>query len=166
MRPRSIQLLAGLACTFLFLGLALSRVPLSAVRAALANADAIWIAAAILVYAINLALRAWRWQMILRPVAAIPYPGISRALLVGYGMNTIMPARLGELFRAEFLKRDFGLSRITALTSIVIERLFDGLTVIACLGLGLFFAATAQHGSGALSEMLFTAGALFAAILL
>jgi hypothetical protein len=30
----------------------------------------------------------------------------------------VMPARLGELFRAEFLKQDFGLSRISALTSI------------------------------------------------
>ncbi len=87
-------------------------------------------------YAINLSLRTWRWQIILRPVAAIPYPIVARALLVGYGLNTIMPARLGELFRAEFFKKTFGLSRIWGLTSIVIERLFDGLTVVTCLGIG------------------------------
>jgi glycosyltransferase 2 family protein len=166
MKLRNIQLLAGLACTFLFLGLALSRVPLSAVRAALANAQPIWIAAAILVYAVNLSLRAWRWQIILRPAAAIPYPGMARALVVGYGLNTIMPARLGELFRAEFLKQDFGLSRIAALTSIVIERLFDGLTVVACLGLGLLLAVTTKQNSGVLGEVLVTAGAVFGLILL
>jgi glycosyltransferase 2 family protein len=166
MRLRNIQVLAGLACTFLFLGLALSRVSLSALLAALANAEAIWLAAAILVYATNLSLRAWRWQIILRPVVAIPYPGMARALLVGYGLNTIMPARLGELFRAELLKRDFGLSRISALTSIVIERLFDGLTVVACLGLGLLLAATTKHNSAVLGEVLVTAGAVFGLILL
>lgn len=166
MRLRNIHVLVGLACTFLFLGLALARVSLSAVRAALANAEAMWIAAAILVYAVNLSLRAWRWQIILRPVVAIPYPGMARALLVGYGLNTIMPARLGELFRAEILKRDFGLSRISGLTSIVIERLFDGLTVIACLGLGLLLATTTQHNSGVLGEVLVTAVAVFGVILL
>jgi len=67
-----------------------------------------------------LALRAWRWQVILRPVAAIPYPSVARALLVGYGLNAIMPARLGELFRAEFFKKTYGLSRVWGLTSIVI----------------------------------------------
>jgi hypothetical protein len=43
-----------------------------------------------------------------------------------------MPARLGELFRAEFFKTTFGLSRSWGLSSIVIERLFDGMTVICC----------------------------------
>jgi hypothetical protein len=35
------------------------------------------------VYAVNLSLRAWRWQVILSPVAAIPYPTMARALVVG-----------------------------------------------------------------------------------
>jgi hypothetical protein len=45
---------------------------------------------------------------------------VARALLVGYGLNAIMPARLGELFRAEFFKKTYGLSRVWGLTSIVI----------------------------------------------
>jgi glycosyltransferase 2 family protein len=105
MNARLIQLAVGLVCTLFFLALALYRVQLGAVRTALANADLGWIAAAILVYAGNLGLRAWRWQVILRPVAAIPYSTVTRALLVGYGLNAVMPARLGELFRAEFFKK-------------------------------------------------------------
>jgi glycosyltransferase 2 family protein len=163
---RNFQLLAGLACTLVFLAFALSRVPLSAVRAAVINAQLDWVAAAILVYAVNLALRAWRWQMILRPVAMIPYPTMAKALVVGYGVNTVIPARLGELFRAEFLSRDVGLSRVSALTSIIVERVFDGLAVVACLGLGLLLTAATRHGSEILTEVLVTGGALFAAILL
>jgi uncharacterized membrane protein YbhN (UPF0104 family) len=162
MSVRIIQIIVGLVCTFFFFAFALYQVRLGAVSAALANADPTWIAAAIMAYAANLALRAWRWQMILRPVAPIPYWLVARALVVGYGLNTIMPARLGELFRAEFFKKTFGLSRVWALTSIVIERLFDGLAVVACLGVGLFLAV---HKSRILVDVLVTGGALFGAIL-
>jgi glycosyltransferase 2 family protein len=166
MRSRIIQIIVGLACTFFFLALALYRVQPSSVGAALTNANPVWIGAAILIYAVNLSLRARRWQIILRPVAAIPYPIVARALLVGYGLNTIMPARLGELFRAEFCKKSFGLSRVWALTSIVIERLFDGVTVIACLGIGLFLTTAARQRASILIDVLITGSVFFGVILL
>jgi glycosyltransferase 2 family protein len=166
MRARAIQIILGLACTLIFLGLALYRVPLSAVGTTIARADPIWIAAAIVVYAVNLSLRAWRWRVILRPVAAIPYSVVARALLVGYGLNNIMPARLGELFRAEFVKMNLGLSRVWALTSIIVERLFDGLMVVACLGLGLFLAAATRQNAAVLIDVLMLGGILFGLVLL
>src|SRR5690242_12571606 len=166
MSVRLIQLVIGLACTLFFLAIALYRVQLGAVSAALANANPFWIGAAMLIYAVNLALRAWRWQAILRPVAAIPYPMVARALLVGYGLNAIMPARLGELFRAEFFKKTSGLSRVWGLTSIIIERLFDGITVICCLGVGLLFTAAARPNAGLLINVLETGSVVFGAVLL
>jgi uncharacterized membrane protein YbhN (UPF0104 family) len=117
MNVRVAQIITGLVCTIFFLALALYRVQLGSVGSALAHANPAWIGAAIVAYAVNLSLRTRRWQIILRPVAAIPYRVVGRALLVGYGLNTIMPARLGKLFRAEFFKRSFGLSRVCALTS-------------------------------------------------
>jgi hypothetical protein len=166
MNVRLIQLVIGLACTLFFLVITFYRVQFGAVSAALAGANPLWVAAAMLIYAANMTIRAWRWQVILRPVAAIPYPIVARALLVGYGLNAIMPARLGELFRAEFFKKTYGLSRIWGLTSIVIERLFDGIMVICCLGLGLLLAAAAKPNAGLLINVLVTGGAVFGAVLL
>ena len=164
MKIRIIQIVVGLACTLFFLALALYRVPLEAVGATIASANPICIAAAMSVYAVNLSLRAWRWQIILHPVATIRYSTVARALVVGYGLNAIMPARLGELFRAELLKKDLGLSRTSTLSSIVVERLFDGLTVIGCLGLGLLLAA--RQDTAALVNVLVIASAFFGVILL
>lgn len=166
MNVRIIQIIIGLAGTFFFLALALHHVPKDAVGASLASADPIWIGAAMLVYAIDLSLRAWRWKIILRSVAAVPYPAVARALLVGYGLNAILPARLGELFRAEFLKKSFGLDRIWALTSIVIERLFDGLMVVTCLAIGLLLAVATRQNAGILIDVLVTGSALFGVILI
>jgi glycosyltransferase 2 family protein len=165
MKARTIQIVLGLGCTLLFLAFALYQVPLKAVGLALAEAKPGWIAAAMLVYAVGLSLRARRWQLILRSVAAIPYSAVARALVVGYGLNTIMPARLGELFRAQFLNIQLGLSRVGALTSIVVERLFDGLMVVACLGAGLLLAAAAGQNAGALVDVVITGGVLFGTIL-
>jgi uncharacterized protein (TIRG00374 family) len=166
MNARLIQLVIGLASTLFFLAVAFYRVELGAVRAALSSANPFWIGAGMLIYAINLTLRAWRWQVILRPVAATSYPIVARALLVGYGLNAIMPVRLGELFRAEFFKKTSGVSRVWGLTSIVIERLFDGITVVCCLGVGLLFAAAARPHAGLLINVLVTGGVLFSAVLL
>ena len=164
MNIRTIQIVVGLACTLFFLALALYRVPLEAVGATIASANPIFIVAAMCVYAVNLSLRAWRWQIILRPVASILYSSVGKALVVGYGLNAIMPARLGELFRAEFVKKNVGLSRASTLSSIVVERLFDGLTVIGCLALGLLLAT--RQDTASLVNVLVIASALFGVILL
>ncbi len=164
MNIRTIQIVVGLACTLFFLALALYRVPLEAVGAAIASANPIFIVAAMSVYAVNLSLRAWRWQIILRPVAEISYSSVASALLVGYGLNTIMPARLGELFRAEFVNIKFGLSRASTLSSIVVERLFDGLTVVGCLGFGLLLGT--KQNPAALIDVVLIGGALLGVIFL
>jgi len=165
-RLRAVQAAVGVGCTFFFLWLALSRVELRTIAVALTNVRPSWIVVAMLIYGTNLALRAWRWQLILRPVARISYPIVARALVVGYGLNTLLPARLGELFRTEYFKDTYGLSRVWGLTSIVIERLFDGMTVIACLGIGLYLAAAPGEYPDVLIEVLVTASILFGAALI
>jgi glycosyltransferase 2 family protein len=165
MTARRLQFAIGLAGAVFFLALAFWRAPLSAVGATLARADPVWLVGAFCVYGANLALRARRWQVILRPAGAVPYPTVARVLLVGYGLNAIMPARLGELFRAEFFKRTYGLPRVPVLTSIVVERLCDGLMVVACLALGLVLAAGGGRSAAALSDAAIAGGALFGAAL-
>ena len=49
------------------------------------------------------------------PVSAA---AVLQALLVGYAVNGALPARLGELFRADYLSRRSDFSGSTALASI------------------------------------------------
>jgi glycosyltransferase 2 family protein len=166
MKPRPLHFSIGLACAFFFLALAFHRAPLATVDAILAHTDPLWIVAALCAYAIDLALRAWRWQIILRSVAAVSYATVLRVLLVGYGLNTIMPARLGELFRAEFFKKSYGLPRVPVLTSIVVERLFDGLAVVGCLAIGILLATRTGRPAATLIDAAASGGALFGGVLI
>src|SRR6516164_7655575 len=166
MNSRLLQFSIGLACAVFFLTLALCRAPLSAVGAILARTEPLWLGAAFCAYAACLALRARRWQTILRSVAAVPYPIVARVLIVGCGFNTIMPARLGELFRVELFKRSYGLPRVPVLTSIVVERLFDGLAVVGCLALGLVLAVRAGRPAAVLIDAAVAGGLLFGGVLI
>jgi uncharacterized protein (TIRG00374 family) len=165
MKRQLLQFSIGLAGAVFLLALAFYRAPLAAVGAILARTDPLWLVAALSAYAFNLALRARRWQLILGPTAAIPYPAVLRVLLVGYGFNTIMPARLGELFRAEFFKKTRGLPRAPVLTSIVVERLFDGLAVVGLLAIGLLLTARGGRPAAALFGVLIAGAVLFGGVL-
>ncbi len=66
------------------------------------------------------------------------------ALVVGCAVNSLLPARLGELFRADFCKRQYGVKRSLVLGTIAIERLMDGIFVVTALVIGIVFARALQ----------------------
>ncbi len=97
--------------------------------------------AAIGFYTINLAVRVIRWRTLLQDVKALSFSSVGTALLVGYAMNNILPARLGELFRANFAGLRYQAPRSAIAGSIIVERTLDGLIVVASLVLGRLFVS-------------------------
>jgi uncharacterized protein (TIRG00374 family) len=111
-------------------------------------------------YGAAMVMRAIRWRAILAFRAPVGAGTSLRALVVGYAVNAALPARLGELFRADYLARLSGLSRSGALASIFVERLLDLLAVVGILALGLALAG----GGDAASRDVLIGGAVVAAI--
>jgi glycosyltransferase 2 family protein len=98
----------------------------------------LWVALAWLVYAATIALRVLRWRLLLKEIVPeLSVSAVGETLLVGYAVNNVLPARLGELFRADYAKRRLGIGRAGALGSIITERLLDGLMIITLLWIGL-----------------------------
>lgn len=122
-------------------------------------ADSSDIAAGIALFGAGVLLRAWRWQTILAFQRHVPLARSLQALLAGYAVNSILPARLGEFFRAHYLGRLTGLSRSGVLASIVVERLLDLVTVICALAVGLALAG----GGDSASRHVLLGGAMIAA---
>lgn len=102
-----------------------------------------WILAAIGVYWIELAFRILRWRVLLSqlkpPIATYQ---ISTAFISGYAANNVLPAKLGEPFRADLLGRLANVSRLTAFGSIIVERLFDMVMVLSMTAWGVLFVTT------------------------
>jgi len=97
---------------------------------ALQTANYLWLFPAIAMYFLGVWLRAWRWRYLLRSITVLPVTLLFKTIIVGYTANDLLPFRLGELVRAYFLGAKAGVSKAATLTTIVIERVMDGLTML------------------------------------
>jgi glycosyltransferase 2 family protein len=90
-----------------------------------------WAAIVAIFLSLDLATRAFRWRRLLAPIQHVPYPRALAYLLIGYLANNVLPARLGELVRCHYLGDREGISRTTALGTVVVERVVDIAVVVA-----------------------------------
>ena len=161
----------GLAVTGLLLAWALHGVDPRAVLEQLRHADPLLFAAAMALATATFPLRALRWRLILRGTSgeAFPLRPLWHATAVGFMANNLLPARAGEVARAYLARRQLPVRFTTALASIGVERVFDGLVMVALLIVAIAvpsFPRAATIGGVALSRLATGAAALFGAALL
>lgn len=143
----AVMAVLGLAVGAGFLWLALRKVDVADLRATVASLDASLMVFSTLLYWVALSLRVLRWQLLLRELGPAPLPAVAETLVVGYAVNNVLPARLGEVARAAYAKRRLGIGRARVFGSIVIERVLDLLAILACLGGGLVVLYYADHAA-------------------
>jgi len=127
----------SIAVGAIFLWLAVARIDVVQLWIKLRQVDLKWLAFAFGAYWLALTLRAWRWRIILAPARRLTFGTVFYGLLVGYAANYVLPARLGELVRADFLGRRHNFSRLSVIGTIVVERLFDVIVFIGFIFAGL-----------------------------
>ena len=110
------------------------------VGSVLGSARPLWILAVTLASLATVYIRAQRWRVLLRPVGEVPLYAALSATAIGFGATSVLPFRAGELLRPALLGRQPGVGLSAALSSVVLERLFDMLLVIGCfLGVALVY---------------------------
>ena len=72
-----------------------------------------------------LALQTLRWHQVMRPLLGLGYGEAFRAQTIGGMLNAILPARVGDLLRAQYLGHITGKSRATVLGTEVVDRWLD-----------------------------------------
>jgi uncharacterized membrane protein YbhN (UPF0104 family) len=125
----------GLGLTLLFLGLALHQVEPGELIAEFGRVNYLWLMPAALCTLAGYVLRTIRWQLILNGAARAPFRTLFAVLMMGFATNNLLPGRLGEFWRAYLLGRKRNVRKTVGLASVFVERIFDGLVLIALLGL-------------------------------
>jgi glycosyltransferase 2 family protein len=157
----------GVLITVLFLGLSFWRVDMSEVGRALSAGDYRFVIPATFVTFIGYLIRTFRWRRFLAPSKSIPFRSLVPVLMIGFMANNILPARMGEFVRAYALNRQESVSKSLALATIMLERVFDGLTLILFLVvLSLVFPLPVWGTEAAIVATALFAAAVFGAILL
>ena len=101
----------------------------------LAAANYVYLIPAVAVYFVGVWFRALRWQFLLNPLRHFPVKSLYPVVVIGYAANNLLPMRFGELVRSYYLARQQNFSASSALGSVAVERVFDGLTLIALVAL-------------------------------
>ena len=162
MRRRWIVFVIGLVVSLGFLWYALRDLNLGEVWAALQGANYWWLIPGVVVYFVSVWFRAWRWGFLLRSSKRVSANRLFPVVVIGYMGNDILPFRLGEVLRAYVLWRKEKINVGTTLTTAVLERLFDGLTMVLFVLFGLLFVPL----SAFLSRLVTVASAVFVGALL
>jgi uncharacterized protein (TIRG00374 family) len=126
--------------------------------ASLGQAQYIYLIPALLMYFIGVFIRAVRWHFLLRSIKPIPNGDLFRTVVIGYMANDILPARIGELVRAYVLGQQQNVSKAATLVTIVVERVFDGLTMLTFMVASSFWL---NFGDEELAGRIRIVGALF-----
>jgi uncharacterized protein (TIRG00374 family) len=114
-------------------------------------------------------VRAVRWRIMLAAGGARSRARpVWQATAIGFMANNVLPARGGELARAYAASRLVPCRFTTALASIAVERVFDGLVIVLLLSVAIAapgFPAAATIGGKSLSTIAAWTGAAFVALL-
>jgi uncharacterized protein (TIRG00374 family) len=124
---RIVQALIGIAISGLALWLTLRGKDLSAIVHEIRAADYRFLAPYVLILlGIHLA-RTVRWGILLEPVAKLPFSRLNAVSAVGFMALVVLPFRLGEFARPYLVAERPRLRVSSALSSVVVERVVDGI---------------------------------------
>jgi len=95
-----------------------------------------------LLYIANIMVRTYRWRLIISTRELIKFNTIFKGIVYGFMLNQLLPAKAGEVARAEYVARNASPGRSFLLGSIVAERIFDMIVIILFLGISVIFSQT------------------------
>jgi uncharacterized protein (TIRG00374 family) len=123
----------GVGGTAVFLGLFFWRTDLGELADALAQANYWWVVPAVAIWFVSAAVRSLRWHYLLRRLVGLSTATLYPIVIIGYMANNLLPLRTGEIVRAYVLGERHKVSKMSTLGTIAVERVFDGVILVAFL---------------------------------
>jgi len=102
----------------------------------LSEANYWWVLAMFPFLMLSHMFRAWRWEYFLQPIKQnLKYRNLFASMVVGYMMNNLLPARMGELVRPYAVGKLENIPRSAAFGTVLMERIVDILSFMFVIAL-------------------------------
>ncbi|MBM3298853.1 MAG: flippase-like domain-containing protein [Deltaproteobacteria bacterium] len=95
-----------------------------------------------LLYAYGITIRTVRWRCLIEQEREIPFFSVLRANAIGFMVNNLVPLRIGEVAKAEYIAREHSFSRGFLLGTVFAERMLDSLLLLIFLVVSALFSQT------------------------
>lgn len=127
----------GFLISLVFLWLAFRNLNPEAVLLHIRQVNLVWLLVGAAVYFIAVTLISLRWQFLLRASRPIRLQDLIPLVAIGYMGNNVYPFRSGEVLRIVLLQRQHKIPMARAATTVVVERVFDGLVMLTFIAVAL-----------------------------
>jgi hypothetical protein len=129
LKSRPVQIGLSVLLAVLLLAIFLRGLRFGEITRQVSSASGAWLAASLSLAIATFVLRALRWTWLLRPVARVPFYPAFVATAFGFAANNL-PGKVGEILRPALLARSRKLPFSPLLASVLLERVFDGASVL------------------------------------
>ena len=136
---KRLNLIIGILISAIFIYLAFRKVQFQEIVNSLKSANYFLILPNIVVVILGMIIRAVRWRYLLESTGKFRARELFPSVMIGFMANNLLPARLGEVVRAYSLGAKTGQSKSSIFASIVLERVFDSLSLLAMFWLVILF---------------------------
>lgn len=136
-RKSVISLILGIVVSAITFYYAFKNVPFNELLDYLTSINYFWVIPSILAVIISFVLRVIRWQVILDSAHKISFWSAFHPLMIGFMINCVLPARVGEVARPAILKKNDNVPFATGMATVVAERLFDVILIIVLFAVSL-----------------------------
>lgn len=133
MKSTRIQLAVGILISAAILYYALRPVDPRDLWAAFRTCNWWWGVPFVAVTFLSMWVRALRWRYLMRPVGDFTARRLFSPMMIGFGMNSLLPGRVGELARAYVLSARGKVPFGSVFATVVVERIFDTMTLLVLL---------------------------------
>ncbi len=128
-------ILISIICSWLFA----RKIEWAHLNEAFREANYIYIIPTIMVIFLSHYLRAVRWSTLIAPIKKVSILNLFSATMIGFMANSVLPARVGEIIRPIVIARRENIKVTTSFATVVMERIFDVLSIIVFASLLFFF---------------------------
>lgn len=130
MKKKQIVLLT---ITIIFLVLVFSKIEFDVLIETIKNFDIKYLTSIISIFLLSLYIRGIRWKFLLMNDKKYSALNLAEIFTVGNMLNIFLPARAGDFYRAYYLGEEKRDKKLKIFGTIILERLFDGITMFLFL---------------------------------
>ena len=133
--PRTLVAIVLPLVLLILVALTVGNIDFGTLLSSIAHANPWLLLAALAIYYVGFPLRGYRWTVLLRGAGTrIGIRDSTEIIFISWLVNCLVPAKLGDVYRAYLLRLNFDVSLSRTFGTVFIERVFD-LFAIVVLGL-------------------------------
>lgn len=139
-KGKRLSQLAGIGIGVVAIYFSVKNINSDELRYSIASMHAWFLIPIIVVNFVVTAFKAWRWQLMVRPIKRVGFIKIYKILTIGFMANNILPARLGEVLRIHLLGKDAEISFVSTTASLVADRMLEAISFLMIAALLILFS--------------------------